>query len=354
MRILFTTHQGGIAGSTYSICYLANGLADKGHEVHIACKEGAYLTTLISGSVILHQVGFESYFDWRSAKQLARIAREYKIDIVNAQSGRDRSLTVIARRLFGLKSRVVFTRRQRPRNEPWLKRWFHLSVVESIVVVSEGLRELFLIKSFPKNKLKVINNGVLPDLPGMIDAKKVEELKKTFQIQGKIIGCVARLKKQEQIIEALKDIPREITVLFIGINEEDLYEAIQKYKPMQRIIFTGRLPREEAIQYFKLLDVNILPSVMDGFGLVLVESMLLGIPVIGTNCGGIKSVIEHGKSGLLFENGDVRQLAEHINCLLTDEVLRNRLRSGGYERAKEFSMRKTVDNYETFFKSLLS
>ena len=108
------------------------------------------------------------------------------------------------------------------------------------------------------------------------------------------------------------------------------------------------------MHHLKLMNVNVLPSYLDGFGLVLVESMLLQVPVVGSNFGGIPDVIEDGKTGLLFENGNPRQLAEQIRRIIEDKQLSDRLEKEGKKVAKaKFSVENMLNNYEDFFQSIL-
>lgn len=355
MRILFTTQYGGVAGSTYSVLYLAKGLAEKGHEVHLACERGTELARMVSSEANLHyhEIPFKGYLDLKSIRSLVKVVKTKHIQVLNAQLGHDRTIAIWAKWFYRLSVKIIFTRRQRPRDEPWLKRWLHLATAEKIVLVSEGLREMFLQKGYPEQRLEVINNGIPEDFTAMVDEAKVDNARKELKLTGQVVGCVSRLKKQEQLIAALRHLPGDITVLFLGIDQDQVQPALDKYQPPQRIICLGTLSRGEAINYFKLMHINVLPSVMDGFGLVLVEAMQLGIPVVGTNRGGIKSVIEHEKSGLLFEDGDIAGLAACISRLLQDRPLRDRLIKNGHERAQYFSLAKTIDRYETLYQSVL-
>lgn len=358
MRILFTTHQGEIAGSTFSIIYLVKGLAAKGHEVHVACRRDVLLWTELSNclNIHLHEVPFKNYLDLKSARKVAQISKRFQIDLVNAQSGRDRNLTIAAKILFGLKSKLVFTRRQRPRNEPWIKRFFHTVFTDRIVLVSFGLKGIFESKGYNENHLSVIHNGLPKDfiLSRKISIEAINRLKSDLAIDGKIIACLSRSKYQDVIIQSLKYLPDDLTVLFIGISQIDLKESIQKSNPKQRLIFTGRVSHEEALEYLQLADVNILASQMDGFGLTLVESMFFGIPVLGSNFGGIPDVIVEGENGFLFENSDPSELAEKLVLLLSNEELRRKMVSKGLEVAEsQFEITRVVNDYEELFLQLI-
>lgn len=356
MNILFTTHQGELAGSTLSIYYLAKGLADRGHHIHVGVRKESLLWNQLMDvrNVTLHNLPINSYLDLKVCFSLRQIITANNIEIFNPQGGKDRNLAILTKWLFRLHVQVVFTRRQRPRNEPWIKRWFHTTGTSKIITISEGLKKIFVARGYPSNHLQVIHNSVPSDLEKSINKQQVEGLRASLDLNGKtVIGCLSRKKSQEQLLQALKFLPEDYIGLFVGIGEHEVDEMlISAIK--QRLIFTGMKSHEEALHYLKLMDVNVLPSYLDGFGLVLVESMLLWVPVIGSNFGGIPDVIDHGHTGLLFENGDPKQLADQIKRVLKNQEFKN----GMIEKAREvaqtkFSVTTMLDRYENFFQSLL-
>lgn len=358
MRILFTTHQGNLAGSTLSVSYLAKGLAKKGHEIHIACKRETLLWEMLSDmpNVTCHHVPFSSYVDFRSCMLLRKIVHEEDIEVVSAQGGKDRNLTIVTKWLFLRNIELVFTRRQRPRNEPWIKRWFHLRGADAIVMISEGLKDIFVRKGYPQGQLIVIRNGVPSELLDSVTDEQVNSLRLKYAIGDQVvIGCVSRKKSQEQLINALRYLPENWLVLFVGIEESEVNWGEVEERPTQKMIFTGQVSHQEALCHFPLLDVNILPSHLDGFGLVLVEAMLFRVAVIGSHFGGIPDVIQDGENGFLFQNGNAKELAEKIKRLISDNLLRNRLVDEADRHAREkFTMSRVVDEYEELFYSLIA
>jgi len=102
------------------------------------------------------------------------------------------------------------------------------------------------------------------------------------------------------------------------------------------------------------VDVCVFPSRYEPFGIVLLEAMASGKPVVASKVGGIPFVVEDGKTGLLFERGNVEVLAEKIIMLLRDEELRKRMGEAGRERAKEFTWDKIAKQTVDLYKEILS
>ncbi len=357
MKILFTTHQGGLAGSTFSIAYLAKGLAAKGHEIHVGCPRDSLLSTELTQftNVVCHAIPFSGYLDLSSAKVTARICKKFDIQIVCAQGGRDRNLTVAAKWIYRMKSDLVFVRRQRPRDEPWLKRLIHMKATRKIVMVSHGLRDIFIQKGYSEQHLHVIHNGIDANEFSKPAAKsEIDKVKKELGLRSeRVIGCVSRLKYQKAIIQSLKYLPEDLVVLFVGINEGQLKKEIKKENPIQRLIFAGDVSRKELPAYYAVMGLSVLASEMDGFGLVIVESMLAGVPVVASKFGGIPDVIEDGKTGFLFDNSQPKDLASKVIALLDDTEMRDSITKEAKTRALDhFSIAATIDEYETLFQSL--
>ena len=358
MNILITSYQSGMAGSIYSISFLAKGLADKGHKVVVAGSLDSLLFQLLRDSAVqLIGLPFSSKFDRRTLLALRHIIVSQDIQIVNAQSSRDRYLTIFAKWYHRLDVKLIHTRRQRPLSiGGWLHNKFYVKGTDKIVVISDELQQIFIRHGFPVDHLHVIYNGT-PREQYQVDETLVRDLRKKLgiQLEDVVVGCVARRKRQDQLIAALPYLEPSVKVLFVGIEPGSLDELVAKHQVKNEIIYAGQLDHATTLASYQLMDVNVLPSDMDGFGLVLVEAMAMSTPVIGTDFGGIRNVVKDGINGLLYENENPQELAKKIRLLLEDKSLRSQLINEGLNTAyNEYSIEKTVDNYESFFQQLIS
>jgi len=358
MNILLLTYQGHVAGSTNSIIYLALGLADRGHRVYLGCRrESLFFERLQGTAVTLIPMTFGGKFDRQNMREIRDAVRTYAIDIVNAQSSKDRYTSIFARWFYGLPCKVVHTRRQRSESLGGrLKTWFYVRGTDRIVVISDELKRMFVQNGFPAGHIEVIYNGIPAERFADYNADRTAQLRVELGLghDDVVIGCISRLKKQEQLVRALPFMDPSWKVLFVGIEREALREVIEEVQPVQELVFAGVVNMRDVINYYKLLDVNILASTMDGFGLVLVEAMGMDTPVVGTRAGGIMNVIAHEENGLLFDDGDVEGLAAGVRRMIEDEAFRGRCIAAGRKTAFErFSIERTIEGYERFFMGLL-
>ena len=360
MNILILTHQGDIAGTTYSISYLAKGLAEKGHKVYVGCREESLLYQLLQGTKVLCiAMPFRKKFDRPIMRQIRDIVAQYQIEVINPQSGQDRYNTAFSKMRYGFKAAVVHTRRQRPLSDGGkLQSWFYMAVTNKIVAVSNPIKEQLIKLGIRANHIKVIHNGTPPEKYVLSTPEITEKLRYKYGLTSHdlVIGCVGRHKQQEQLVGALRYLPIPVKLILVGIEENATFKAlISEYKVPHKVIFTGLISASETIYHYPLFNAKVLPSVVEGLSQALLEAMAMGVPVIATNAVGNPDLIQHGANGFLFEENDEKSLAQFIQQLLEDKALSAQFKEAGKKTALiDFSIEKTVNNYEVFFKTLIS
>jgi glycosyltransferase involved in cell wall biosynthesis len=102
----------------------------------------------------------------------------------------------------------------------------------------------------------------------------------------------------------------------------------------------GAVTRSRMPEFWNSVDVAVVPSLYEPFGLVALEALACGVPVVATTAGGLKEIVVDGESGLLVPPGDASALSRALLTLLTDELLRRRLAEGARRRAHAFSLER--------------
>lgn len=167
---------------------------------------------------------------------------------------------------------------------------------------------------------------------------------------GKMILSVARLDPSEQkgidhVIETLPMVLREVpnaffVVLGDGPDRPRLEQLANRKGMCRHIIFAGRVQDEVLQAYYEACDVFVLPSLLEGFGIVFLEAMHRGKPCVGVRAGAVPEVIIDHETGLVTEPGDREALAKALVRLLSDESLAKAMAEAGKDRVdRNFSYR---------------
>jgi glycosyltransferase involved in cell wall biosynthesis len=165
-----------------------------------------------------------------------------------------------------------------------------------------------------------------------------------------VVGIIGRLqlqKGQDLFLQAARLLARtraDVQFLVVGgavLGWEGDYPATLHRFAADTPELAGRVHfvdhQTDIYPWYDALDVVVNASRGDGFGLVLVEGMALGRPLVATAEGGTLAIVEHGRSGLLVPPESAAAMAEAIARILDDTVLASRLSEGGRERANAFS-----------------
>jgi len=288
-----------------------------------------------------------------------------KFDIIHLNSS-NALLAAIGAKLTKNKPKIVFTLHGLSiLHSNWQKSWLVKSIyylvlklslyfVDKIIFVCQHDLDFALkIKLIKKNKCFLIYNGLKsPEFLEKDLAKKFIEKTINQPLNNKIIiGTISRLEYQkniENLLESAKILKREnIIYLVIGDGPErkKIEKLMNQYQLKNKFFFLGDIP--EAAKYLRAFDIFVLPSRCEGFPLVILEAMNARLPIVVTDVGGLKEMIENKKEGILVEAKNPKILAMAIKELIENKNLARNLAENAYRKVKEmFSLEKMVK--ETF------
>lgn len=360
MNILLITQEDILAGSTYSVSYLAKGLSARGHKVIVAARPGSVLHQILEEEPITFiPFTIPTRFHWASVRTLVRLVRQHQIQVINAQSSKDRYITVLARWFYRIPVLLIHTRRQVSMSVGgFFQNLVYVKGTDKIVAVSEGVKRSLIENRVPAQHIAVVYNGTPTEKYTAINADVITELKAKFSIAvgDVVIGCISRRKKQEQLLQSLDLIGKPVKVILVGIQEDEELEKIRANLTLpHQIFYEGEKEGAYALNYYKIFTCTVLCSTIEGLSQGLLESMYLGTPVIATAAAGNIDLIKHNENGLLFEDNDIGMLSANIQTIINDPKLREKLISGGITTASDtFSIERTLTNYEKLYTELLT
>jgi glycosyltransferase involved in cell wall biosynthesis len=256
----------------------------------------------------------------RTVRRLVRLLHQERIDTVLSFLIHANTLAALARPFHNARYfQSIQTTQPNPRWH-WQLQRFIQAAAEKIIVPSPSVAHAALKWSgIPKHKIQIIPNAIDPDdfeSPRSTGAPPVN------------IGFIGRLdpvKRIPDLLQAMTLLPPDTHLHIYGEGQEraTLESQIRQLKLQPRVTLHGPIPHaHHALMNIELL---VLPSQAEGFGLVLIEAMAAGVPVVATNAPGIRDVVKHDQTGLLVPIASPPQLAQAIRRLLADKALRDRL-----------------------------
>lgn len=306
---------------------------------------------------------YSTLLSFLSAKQLAKIIDDEKIEVVHLHWTRDIPVAVLAKKLSKYKPKLVQSRHMTMTRfkDDFYHRWLYKNL-EMILPVTHQVQEQ--IERFVPHdicpKVEVLYIGA--ETPAVISEDEKNELRNRYKLSGVftvgIVGRIEEAKGQHLLIDAVKKLLNEglhLECLIVGhAMEEGYLEKLKKEVEQEgledKIIFTGFT--REAQKLMQLCDCLILATQKETFGLVLIEAMACGIAVIGTNNGGPLEIIDDGKTGVLFEKNSVDDLANKIKGLLQNPQLKESIAQAG--KAKAYSVFESEKQFEKLYDILES
>lgn len=175
-------------------------------------------------------------------------------------------------------------------------------------------------------------------VPELLDVDGWErDLEQAAVISGRplTILCVAHLYPRKDIatlLRAVSQLPAQVQVRIVG----DGPERKRLLRMSSRATFLGHIPRAALLREYRNADVFCLPSRQEGFGIVLLEAMASGLPIVAARAAAIPEVVADAENALLFTPGDAVGLADALQRLLGDAALRQRMAGASRRRVRMF------------------
>jgi D-inositol-3-phosphate glycosyltransferase len=247
--------------------------------------------------------------------------------------------------------------------------WLRISVerqvmnsVDAVVVATDDERERMLrLYQVEPDKVNTIPCGVDPEkfkpMPRNLARAQLEMGGDKVLL---FVGRMEPLKGADLLIAALAQIPAPVRpmALLVGgepqgnAEERRLRGLAAELGVSDRIRFVGSVPHEQLPLYYNAADAVVVPSHYESFGLVALEALACGIPVVAASVGGLTSFLRHEDNALLFSQHTTESLAEPLHRILTDEDLYNRLARRARPSIAHLSWEAIADRTIDLFRAL--
>ena len=331
-----------VGGTEIHTLNLVKALGSAGHHVSICCYYD-HDSSMVSkfkdegGEVFLLRLQPSDGLFVLLVKLIA-LLKKIKPDIVHVQYIAPGLIPIMAAKLAGIK-RVFATVHQPGRIYQWKHKMFmriaaHLC--DAFLCNSRSVEESWFGNSHvfdpekinSKRKHFTVYNGIdierIARIGKEVDKEKIKD--RLGIREKKIIGVVGRLRKEKGqaiLLESMKTVLQELpdTVLVVvgdGPDRLDLEEMARTLGIDNHVKWLGQKSHDEVLRLYSIMDMVVVPSVFEGFGLTAAEAMAAGKPVVASDVDGLSEIVQDGVSGLLVPPGDSKALAHAVLALLTN------------------------------------
>lgn len=222
---------------------------------------------------------------------------------------------------------------------PWIHRFKYTHTCHGIVAVSEAVRSVLLQAGIAADRITVIHTGI--KVPDAI-------MRHTGPFTVGHLGAFTKEKGQAIGIAAARLLPN---VHFIFAGEGPLRDELRAAAP-PNVEFPGFVADLQT--FFSQIDLLVMPSRSEAWGLAALEAMARGIPVVASDIQGLAEIVEPGSSGWLFPPGNVDALVRCIGDARSDRVRLAAYGKAARERAANFTIDRMARQTEAFYEHLLS
>jgi len=360
LTVLHVNTELGYRGGEIQNLFLAEGLAGRGHRCVLAVPPGSGLgERALDRGLDVREHTMRGEFDAGASIWLAGLLRSERPDVVHYHTSHAVTLGTWARTLSRHPPAVATRRTSFPtRRNPFFRLKFTLRL-DRLIAVSGSIRTDLIAAGIPSERISVVHSGI--DLSRFASATGGEEFRRELGLTSSdfLVGCVGALAAQKghllllaAVAALAPDLP-QLHVALVGEGELQgrLLDEARGLGIGDRIHLTGF--RDDVPQVTTAFNLAVLPSVAgEGSPATVKEAMAAGVPVIATDIGGVREILEDGKQGLLISPGSAKALQAALRLLIEDSQLRDAMGDAGRERARDFSMERMITKTEHVYASL--
>ena len=360
-------------GSGVVATELGLALAQQGNEIHFITYKQPVRLDALSENLNFHEVNVPDYplfqfqpYELALSSKLVDMVKLHKIEVLHVHYAIPHAYAAyMAKKMLqdqGIKLPIVTTLHGTDitlvGSHPFYKSAVEFSINHSdcVTSVSESLKQDTLDLFNIRKEIQVIPNFV--DFTKHSNHSEECERGVIAQSHERIISHVSNFRPVKRIMDVvkifekiIKEIPAKLIMVGEGPDKEKAMEYCAKQGIDDSVKFIGK-----SNQVFEVLcysDLFILPSETESFGLAALEAMMMKVPVISTNTGGLSEVNVEGKTGFLFDVGDIDGMAKKSIELLKNDDLLEQFKTNAQNEARKFDLNQIVDRYIAIYQDAL-
>jgi glycosyltransferase involved in cell wall biosynthesis len=375
IRVAWIIGSAEVGGAEHLILSLMRHLPAEEFEGSVICPSpGPMVARYAQVAARVGTVGRRSFVNPFVILRMAWLLRRWRIDVVHTCLYDSDAGGILAARLAGVRrviSHIVGHNffvtdergwpRARKRLWSWIYRWVY-RLADQLIAVSEAVKTDLVARrgiAVSPRKIVVIRHSVAQEAMA-VAPEHVERVKQLCGITeaSVVIAAIASLiplKGHRYLIEALPAIVGSVSnlrclVVGDGPHRAAIEQLVRRLGLAGHVVFTGVLDEEEKKAVIHLSRAVVLPSLSEGLPVVLLEAMALGKPIVATDVGGIRELIDDQLSGILVRPRDPEALAAAIVKVASDQAWAEGLGRAGRRRFEQaFSFPRVIDRLRAMY-----
>jgi L-malate glycosyltransferase len=359
-----------LGGSGAIAAELGKQLARRSHEIHFISYRLPFRLGDFHENVFFHEVEATNYvlfeyppYDLTLAAKMAEVAREHHLDLFHVHYAIPHAIAgLLAQEMLGDRPPRLITTLHgtdvtlvgQDRSFFEITR-FGIERSNGVTAVSEFLRRMTVDEFQVTKPIEAIPNFVDLSLYSA-DRAHLPPLARPGQKVLMHASNFRPVKRVPDMIRILERVSREVDAVLLMVGEgpeRSSAQALARRLGLQdRVRFLGSY--ENIAEIVARADVFLLPSELESFGLSALEAQACGVPVVGSDAGGLPEVVKHTETGFLLPVGDVEGMAARTLEILKDDERRREMGQAGRRRAESlFGAERVVNQYEQYYEKVL-
>ena len=362
MRILICIPCLLTGGTEIQTLNTVQALVQGGQDVTVACyfehtPEMVTRYQKAGAKVVLFSPEGVRTAGWRSItflyKHLRRIVKQVRPDVTHVQYMAPGATVILLLWLMGVKN--IITTAHTAADIYKNLRLIHFiqrHCVRAFTCITELAEKSFFGTSqlyTPNTELKKRNHFTIHNCLSIDNSPMAIDNSKLYTLNSKLncftLGVVSRLetiKGMDLVVPAFAEVLKRhpntrLIVVGDGSLRSSMKQQTAELNCAENIKWVGRQPQEELAKWYSQMDIVLMPSRSEGFGLTAIEAMANGCVVVASNVGGLPEVVRDGVCGLLHRSEDITDMANKISSLISDEATYNRLRNQSLTEFEKYS-----------------
>ena len=330
----------GFAGGETQVLGLTLALAAGGHRAELICDPAGRLwERAIAAGIKCHPIRIRNAIDLAAGVKLRAILKRERYDVVHFHTSRAHSMAPLAR---GFGSTLVVTRRMDYRPNRVFAPYLYNRAVDGVVAISGGVADSLAAAGVERERITVVHSGVdcdrfrAPTSQERADARGALKIADTeFVISA--VGALEQRKGHRYLIAAIGAIAASgkfrCFIVGQGLIGRVLQDEIAVIRSLDRIKLLGRV--DDVRELLWASDAFAMPSLKEGLGVAALEAMASALPVIASDVGGLREVVEDGRTGIIVPPANPEKIASAIKRLAESPELRSQMSAAARARVVE-------------------